>query len=239
MTSESKTKPRAAALTAVRGRKRPVPEDHRVRTGAARREQTRRKLMTSALAVVAHKGVDAPQIDDFIAAAGVSRGTFYNHFTTTHELLAAVTAELTDTVVSAIETTVARIPDPLHRMACGCLVYMHMAVDYPAWGGFVLRTGTRRGQLVDVYLPRDLALAKERGQADFPTVRAAQDVLQGSLTLALESVLEGRAPREHVRDTLALALRGIGVPKAVAARLAALPEEEVELPEVLRTLKAQ
>ena len=42
-----------------------------------------------------------------------------------------------------------------------------------------------------------------------------------------------------MRDTLALALRAIGVPKAVAARLAALPEEEVELPEVLRTLKAQ
>ncbi len=56
---------------------------------------------------------------------------------------------------------------------------MHLAVDYPAWGGFVLRTGTRRGRLVDIYLPRDLALAKERGQADFPTVRAAQDVAAG------------------------------------------------------------
>ncbi|HSV84731.1 MAG TPA: TetR/AcrR family transcriptional regulator [Ramlibacter sp.] len=239
MTNKSKLKPSAAARPSGKGRKRPVPEDHRVRTGAARREQTRRKLLVSALAVVAQKGVDAPQIDDFIAAAGVSRGTFYNHFTTTHELLAAVTAELTDTVLSAIETTVARIPDPLHRMACACLVYMHLAVDYPAWGGFVLRTGTRRGRLMDVYLPRDLALAKERGEADFPTVRAAQDVLQGSLTLALESILAGRAPREHVRDTLALALRAIGVPKAAAARLAALPEEEVELPEVLRMLKAR
>ena len=115
-------------------------------------------------------------------------------------------------------------------MACACLVYMHLAVDYPAWGGFVLRTGTRRGQLVDVYLPRDLALAKERGQADFPTVRAAQDVLQGSLTLALESILEGRAPREHVRDTLALALRGIGVPKAVAAGSRLCPRRRSSCP---------
>jgi AcrR family transcriptional regulator len=218
--------------------KRQQPEDHRVRTGAARREQTRRKLLASALAVVAQKGVDAPQIDDFIAAAGVSRGTFYNHFTTTHELLAAVTAELTDTVLTAIEVTVSRNPGPLKRMTCACLLYMHLAVDYPAWGGFVLRTGARRGRLVDVYLPRDLALAKERGEVDFTTVRAAQDVLQGAVTLAIESVLHGRAPRQHVRDTLALALRALGVPKAAAARLAAMPEEEVELPEVLRALKA-
>ena len=238
MTTRSKTKTDTATRAPAKARagKRSAPEDHRVRNGAARREQTRRKLLASALAVVADKGVDAPHIDDFIAAAGVSRGTFYNHFTTTQELLAAVTAELSDTVLFAIEKTVARIPDPLHRMSCALLVYMHLAVDHPAWGGFVLRTGTRRGRLADIYLPRDLTLAKELGEADFTTVRAAQEVVQGSLTMALESILEGRAPRQHVRDTLALVLRAIGVPKAAAARLAALPEEEVELPEVLRTL---
>lgn len=212
-------------------------EDHRVRTGAARREKTRRRLLASALAVVAEKGVDAPQIDDFIAAAGVSRGTFYNHFTTTHDLLAAITAELTDKVLSAIEATVSRIPNPTHRITCACLLYMQLAVDYPAWGGFVLRTGARRARLMDVYLPRDLALAKEHGEMDYTSVRAAQDVVQGAVTLAVESVLQGRAPRQHVRETMALVLRALGVTKAAATKLAAMPEEEVDLPEVLRALK--
>jgi AcrR family transcriptional regulator len=241
MTTRSKQKPTNGirAPRVVAAPTRPLePEDHRVRAGAVRREQTRQKLLACALGVVAHKGVDAPQIEDFIAAAGVSRGTFYNHFTTTHELLAAVTAESTDRVLGAIEATVSRIPEPLERIACACLLYMHLAVDHPAWGGFVLRTGPRRGRLVDVYLPRDLALAQQRGEADFPTVRAAQDVVQGAVTLAVESVLHGHAPRQHVRDALALALRAIGVSKAKAAKLAGRPEEEVELPEVLRTLKS-
>ena len=49
---------------------------------------------------------------------------------------------------------------------------MHLAVDYPAWGRFALGTGARRGRLVDVYLPRDLTLAKERGEVDCTTTVA-------------------------------------------------------------------
>ena len=65
-------------------------EDHRVRVGAERREKTRLKLLESALLVFTEKGLDNVVIDGFIAAAGVSRGTFYNHFRTTNELLLAL-----------------------------------------------------------------------------------------------------------------------------------------------------
>ena len=57
-------------------------EDHRVRVGAQRRGKTRLRLLQCALAVFTEKGPDVAFIDDFIAAAGVSRGTFYNHFKT-------------------------------------------------------------------------------------------------------------------------------------------------------------
>jgi len=62
----------------------------RWRAGAERRQRMRLRLIESALPVFAEKGLDAASIDDVIAAAGVSRGTFYNYFRTDVELAAAV-----------------------------------------------------------------------------------------------------------------------------------------------------
>lgn len=227
-TSKTK-KPASGRLPAA-----PVPQDHRVRTGALRREQTRRKLLAAAMAVFAEKGADAPLIDDFIAAAGVARGTFYNYFSTPQELLDAVTAELSDAILASIDRVVLAIADPLQRMACGCLLYMHLGVDVPHWGMFMMGTGFRSeaaGKLVDVYLPRDLELARRAGEVDYPSVQAARDLMFASVKQAILSVNSGNAPREHLRDMLALGLRGIGVSPERAAQLRRMPLPEVDLPE--------
>jgi len=126
---------------AVKQGERADKTDHRVRTGAIRRERTRLKLLTTALVVFAEKGLDAPSIDDFVAAAGVSRGTFYNHFQTTKELFAAVTAQMSDEAIAAIDAIVLTVDDPLERIAHGCLMFMHMAIEQPAWGQFFVRVG--------------------------------------------------------------------------------------------------
>jgi AcrR family transcriptional regulator len=208
-------------------------EDHRTRTGAQRREQTRRRLIASALAVFAEKGPDAPVIDDFIAAAGVSRGTFYNHFSTTHELLDAATSELTDAVLERIDAAALRLSDPLERMACGCLCYAAAAIALPAWGAFVLRTGLRQGatgKLVDVYLPRDLEAARSAGQLVFDSTRAARDLTLGALHQAVAAVAEGAAGVDHPREVMALVLHGLGVAQAKARRLCSMELPALDLP---------
>lgn len=178
-------------------------EDHRVRSGAARSEQTRRKLLVAALAVFAEKGTDTPVIEDFIAAAAVARGTFYNYFNTTQALLSAVTAELVDEILFRVDIEARKIDDPVERVVCGSLLYMHIAVDYPAWGGFMLRAGLRGdavGKLVDVYLPRDLQMASDAGKARFPSVRTARDLVVGCVMQSIASVLSGRgAPQPSAR----------------------------------------
>lgn len=211
----------------------PASKDHRVRNGAARREQTRRKLLVAALEVFAAKGTDAPLIDDFIAAAGVARGTFYNYFHTTQELLAAVTAELSDEILLRIDAAALEFDDPIERMVCGCLLYMHIAIDHPSWGVFMTRAGLRGdalGKLLDRYLPRDLELAWKAGLAEFPSVRAARDLVLGCMMNCIASVLSGAAPRVHLRETFQLALRGIGVSAKQAAELVIRPLPDVEMP---------
>ena len=210
-------------------------EDHRVRTGALRRERMRRKLLAAALRVFAERGIDAPLIDDFIASAGVARGTFYNYFSTTEELLDAVTSELSDAILTNIDKVVLTLDDPLQRVATGCLLYLHIGVDFPSWGAFVMRTKFRRksiGKLMDEYLMRDLELAHRAGQLEYPSVRAARDLLHASLAQAIVTVIDGDAPRKHLREILALGLRGIGATTARARKLSLLPVPPVELPEL-------
>lgn len=238
LTKKSKMKKTAAANSAPAKQRRAVAPsaadgDHRVRTGAARSEQTRRKLLVAALAVFAEKGTDAPVIEDFIAAAAVARGTFYNYFNTTQALLSAVTAELIDEILFRVDIEVRKIDDPVERVVCGSLLYMHIAVDYPAWGGFMLRAGLRGdavGKLVDVYLPRDLQMASDAGKARFPSARTARDLVVGCVMQSIASVLSGAAPRSHLRDTFTLVLQGIGIAPARARQLCAMDLPPLELP---------
>lgn len=211
----------------------PAPEDHRVRTGALRREQTRRRLLAAALRVFAEKGTDAPLIDDFIAAAGVARGTFYNYFSTTQELLDAVTSEMSDSILAEIDKVVLQTADPLQRLATGCLLYMHVGVELPSWGAFVMRTGFRSeaiGKLVDVYMPRDLEMARQAGELDYPSLRAARDLMFSCVNQAILTVIAGQAPREHLREMLALGLRGVGAAVPLAQAMSELPLPPVQLP---------
>jgi AcrR family transcriptional regulator len=216
-------------------------EDHRVRTGAVRREATRRKMLSAAVGVFALKGPDAASIDDFIAAAGVARGTFYNYFKTTTELLDAVTSELSDEVIASIEVCVATIDNPVERIWIGCQTYVRVALTHPEWGAFITRTGIRgnaSGRLTDIYLPRDLEAARERGIAHFDNTRAAKDLVIGAIYQSIETVLSGAAPAEHPRAVMRLALGALGVKPALLATLEGRALPELELPDGLKSLEA-
>jgi hypothetical protein len=62
----------------------------RAATAQRRRDQTRERLIDAAETVVAEKGVETASIEDFVRAAGVSRGTFYNYFPTATDIVHAM-----------------------------------------------------------------------------------------------------------------------------------------------------
>ena len=62
----------------------------RAEIGRERRARMRNRLIEAAARVIASHGSDSVSIDTFIRAAGVARGTFYNHFKTREELLDAL-----------------------------------------------------------------------------------------------------------------------------------------------------
>lgn len=208
-------------------------ENYQSRAGALRREKTRTRLIESALVVFAEKGPDAPMIDDFIAAAGVARGTFYNYFSTTGELLAAVAGETSDEVLSVIDPLVLEVDDPVQRVVIGSRLYMGMAKRYPLWGAFITRIGTRRGsrgRLLDEYLTRDLRLAIEAKRFHVGHVTVARDIALGTIMYGIETLLSGEAPDDYAEQAMFALLQAFGVGAKEAHKIAWAPIRECPEP---------
>jgi AcrR family transcriptional regulator len=163
---------------------------------------------------------------DFIAAAGVSRGTFYNHFRTTGELLLALATAMSDEVLQSVDPLVVELDDPVQRFATGTRLYMQMALRYPLWGSFLTRVGTRiaaRGQLIDVYLTRDVELAIKAGRLDVDSVLVARDIVLGSIFYGIETLLTEPTRADHPEHMLRCVLLGLGLPPKEAEAIATTP----------------
>ncbi len=204
-------------------------ENHRTRVGLERREKTRALLMKSAVEVFAKKGPDLPVIDDFIAAAGVARGTFYNYFSTTSELLAAVTAEMSDEVLSIIDPEVMKFDDPAVRICVGARLYVHMATRYPMWGIFLTRIGSQhavRGKFMDVYLTRDVELGIATNRFTVASALVTRDIILGSVFFGIETLLTEPSHVHHTEDMLYIVLHGMGLKAKEARKIAYMPLPE-------------
>lgn len=208
-----------------------LPEDHRTKVGIERREKTRTRLLQSAIGVFAEKGPDLPVIDDFIAAAGVARGTFYNYFKTTGELLAAVTGEMSDEVLGIVDPIVLQFDDPAVRICVGTKLYVHIATQYSTWGIFLTRIGSQhavRGKLLDVYLTRDVELGIETQRFTVGNALVTRDIILGSIFFGIETMLTEPSHVHHIEEMLYTVLRGMGLKEKEARKIAFAPLPDID-----------
>lgn len=125
------------------------------------------RLVASALQVFASKGFDATDIEDVIAAAEVSRGTFYNYFKTNEELMQAVIEAVSHEMLTLIDAVVLPKPDPASRIASGLRLVLHTTCRHRLFANFVTRMGvdqTLRHSLAIQYLQRDLQAGMDEGR---------------------------------------------------------------------------
>lgn len=215
--------------------------NHRTRVGMERRQKMRMRLIESAFIVFAQKGVDVSVIDDVIAEAQVSRGTFYNYFRTNTELMAAVSQTLSNELVSLIEDTVGGREDPVDILATGLRLFLKTAIAYPHFASFVWRAGfnaVAAGHLVYTYLPRHIVRGTERGALAVTDVAAALEVIAGIMLAAVFSISTRSPGTDYPELMVKHILLALGVAQDEAFRLVCLPLPTIELPEQSLLVKA-
>lgn len=204
----------------------PPRPDHRARVGEQRRARMRRRLVQSAMRVFACKGVDASVIEDVIADAGVSRGTFYNYFTSNVDLMAAAEQELGRDLVDEVEKRVVQVDGGAARLATGILLFLGVARDCPLFGRLVARVGLQKtgpGGLIHRYMPTHIRAGTQEGDFLPVPLPVALDLIAGAAVAGVERMMRGEASPDHPADIVAAILRGLGMEASAARRLADRP----------------
>src|ERR671931_2465809 len=89
-----------------------VIEEAPANRGARRRARTRARLIEAARILFARQGVDATRINEITEAADVGFGSFYNHFASKDEIVAAALDETIEAFGQWLDALTASMTDP-------------------------------------------------------------------------------------------------------------------------------
>jgi len=188
----------------------------RTEIGKRKRARTKAALIEAASKVFARLGPDAPTIDDFIAEAGVARGTFYNYFDTREELLIAVASQVSDDILERTRA-LRGLPDPADRVACSIRTFVRLAAANPTWGWVIVRialVAAPLGTSMRKYLAEDVRAGLASGRFQVASPQAAADVMLGAGLMGMRSVLRGEAGAGHAESVAHAVLSALGVKDA-------------------------
>lgn len=179
-------------------------------SGQAQKAKTRAAIIQVAIPIFAHHGPDIPVIDDFVKAAGVSRGTFYNYFQTTRDLLEASMAYISDELTETIIPAVADESNPVIRLATAARLFYRKARLDPVFRAF-LGSVSSVGNLAVQNAHADLEEAIEKGLVKVKDIELAEAIAFGVMVFALRSSKVDAGGQERAREVVRAILDALGV----------------------------
>lgn len=198
------------------------PLHHRTATGQAQRAKTRTMIIRAAIPVFAEHGPDSPVIDQFASAAGISRGTFYNYFATTRELLQAAMDLLADDLIGTIVPAVEGETNPVVRLATAARLYYRQARLDPLLGRF-MDSISGVGALASEHGRQDLEEAIAQKLVQVPDMALAAAIAYGVMVFALRAPNAQEDIDQRATEVVRAILRGLGVKPSLIERALAIP----------------
>jgi AcrR family transcriptional regulator len=189
--------------------------------------RTREALLQAGYALFADRGLHAVSIDEIIEKAGISKQTFYNHFTDKSALAADIYLSIRDKVEAEIEDVNAGIQDPALRLARGTCVYVRTALHDPDHIRFITRMLVQEIGVEDPAnrgILKDLEVGLAIGRFVVRTPATAAVFVLGASQPLLLSVVELRNPALAVsmaQEFLIMILRALCVPSQEAELISA------------------
>jgi AcrR family transcriptional regulator len=196
-------------------------------------ERTRAALIAAGRRLFSDRPVDAVTVDDIVQAAGVGKGSFYNHFEDRDALVRAVSREIRTSIEGAISRANEHEHDPARRIARAVCSYLRYAVDEPESTRVLVRIYSGH---ISLSLPLNRGLVDDvtkglaEGRIAVPTLEAGALYVLGVTQLALVRLTQ--EPTISLAISLAqqmcgLMLRGFGLPVPEADLIAAQASDEI------------
>ncbi|NUU42612.1 TetR/AcrR family transcriptional regulator [Tardiphaga robiniae] len=186
----------------------------------------RARILQAAAQVIGRNGTDRTTIDDFIIAAGASRGTFYNHFESRQALLDELWRIAGRDPFRDIGTIAGRIECPAARFAATSRMVLRRALGDSTWGWLVVALSASEATLTEdlrAYPVPDLREAKRTGRFKYDDEKAAVDLVVGTMRGGLRALLEEERDATYADSLCRMLLLALGVASSEARRLSAAP----------------
>lgn len=205
----------------------------RAEIGRERRARTRARIVAAAFELFGHENGLYSRIEDIADKAGVTRPTFYNHFSGMEELRDALTHEVTHDFLIAVTNTISPMPDPRARAATAIRFYLHRARADRRWAwsmvnmsatGIIFGAETHRQAEVTVIEGLDA------GVLAIPSSALGSDLILGTALAAIAGMLRQQMPDDYPEQVAGHILLGLGVPYAKAQEFAHLPMPDLASP---------
>lgn len=209
-----------------------MPSPSSAKRSNPRSERIRHSLVEAGLQLFAERPVDAVPIDDIVAAAGVAKGSFFNHFEDKQTFAAAIGTEIRIDVEARVEEANCGLEDPLERLVGGMRVAVDYALSEKARAiimarGFNLATG--RDHPLNAGLRKDIDAACAMGLLRKEAENAGLLLWLGACHFVVANIIERKLTRPkaaaRMHDIMIMSLIGLGVEEARAAELAAASAE--------------
>lgn len=201
-------------------------------TGArlAKRERTRRQLVTTAIRVIAENGVAQASVQQIAAAADVTTVTFYNYFHSKADVVAAVAMFIAEALREHSKPSRTALQKGAERMAAGCLRYLHLAETNPTFALLVLDVANAEPKLLDrigEFVSSEWRLGLRQGDFTLKSEAAALDLVVGAIMRAMGRIARAGAPRGYRNVVTETVLCGLGLSRAKARTIRRRPLDEL------------
>lgn len=163
----------------------------RAEIGAARRAKSRCILMTAAFEFYGRDDGRVVPIEDVCKAAGVARGTFYNHFDNLEQLRYNLLEEMTGEFDRAVHHVFAGLEGAAEQSAVAIRYYLHAAAKNPVWGWAMIHSsapGHTFGETVWHNFLVTIRRGLEEGLFHISTAEIGRDILMGTVAAAMVSI---------------------------------------------------
>ncbi len=192
-----------------------------------RAARTRAALISAGFDLLVDRPIDAIPIDDVVAAAGVAKGSFFNHFGDKHDFAVAIATEVRVELERLVAEANKDVGDPVERIAGGMRVGLEFAIKQPKRSMALLRSlgsPTMPEHPLNQGLRDDIDAAVSRGLVRPEAARLGVlywlGLCQALMLSALDRRARARDAGQRLADMLVLGLTGLGVSPKRATVLA-------------------
>ena len=219
------------AKLAARPRRR--TEEPRVPKLGAKRERTRKKILESAFGLIGNEKGLTVRIEEICAAARISRGTFYNYFTSLEQLFEVLAIELSHDLNHALVATWDETQSHAEGSNAAIQHYLNYARRDPAWAWAMVHLnafGPTFGAEAWEACHRAIAKGIEAGEFDLPNATVGRDLMTGTVMATVRTMLRSDGDRPRPEIVAFHILRALGVRDARAKAIAEKPLPDIVVP---------